>query len=62
MAPSSATPSASLCLLVLNLVASGRTFSSRVILRENGYEGVLIAVDERVPLSKCQEIAFHTVF
>ncbi|XP_066979536.1 calcium-activated chloride channel regulator 1-like [Macrobrachium rosenbergii] len=55
MAPLSATRSLALCCLFATALSLGSSFS-KVVLRDNGYEGVVIAIEDRVPSSKCQEI------
>lgn len=45
----------SLSLLVL-LSAADLTSASRVVLRDNGYEGVVVALDETLPPAVCQDV------
>lgn len=47
-------------LLLLNLgrgtSSSSSSLSSKVVLINNGYEGVVVALDEALPQAACQEI------
>ncbi|MPC81871.1 hypothetical protein E2C01_076509 [Portunus trituberculatus] len=59
MAPSGIRLKILLGLLLVNLlrvVLSSPPSASKVVLRDNGYEGVVVALDEALPAAACQEV------
>lgn len=43
-------------LSLLALLSADLTSASRVVLRDNGYEGVVVALEESLPPSLCQDV------
>lgn len=59
MAPSGIRLKILVGLLLLNILrgaSSSPPTASRVVLRDNGYEGVVVALDEALPAAACQEV------
>lgn len=46
----------SVVMVITTTLTTSLTSSSRVVLRDNGYEGVVVALEETLPLSLCPQV------